>query len=34
MGLDIDELKLKYQQDFSTIFEILGFKDIEDFVND
>ena len=31
VGIDIDELKEKYQEDSSVIYEILGFKDIEDF---
>ena len=31
VGMDIDELKKKYQEDSSVIYEILGFKDIEDF---
>tara|TARA_A100001011_G_scaffold361601_1_gene409826 strand:+ start:246 stop:452 length:207 start_codon:yes stop_codon:yes gene_type:complete len=30
-GMDRDELKEKYQEDSSVIYEILGFKDIEDF---
>ena len=33
-GMDIDELKEKYQEDFSVIYEILGFKDMEDFYDD
>ena len=31
VGMDIDELKENYQEDSSVIYEILGFKDIEDF---
>ena len=33
-GLDIDALKEKYQEDFSVIYEILGFKDMDDFYDD
>tara|TARA_Y100000590_G_scaffold464562_1_gene634316 strand:+ start:1670 stop:1867 length:198 start_codon:yes stop_codon:yes gene_type:complete len=33
-GMGIDELQEKYNQSFSVIYEILGFKDKEDFFDE
>ena len=30
-GMSIEEIKEKYDEDFSVIYEILGYKDIDDF---